>query len=55
MSTKDLKEKIEEIKKELETINNLITDEVLENASKEELEEYIKVAEKLKARLDLLS
>lgn len=48
------KEKIEEYKKQLENLENQLTDEAVKDMSKEEIKEYISLVSKIKARLDLL-
>lgn len=54
MNTKETYERKREIKKELGNINNGITKELLESFTKEELEEYIKLAEDIQAKLNIL-
>ena len=44
----------EEIIKELMKINESLTDEMIENATKEELEEYIRLTDEIKLKLDML-
>lgn len=47
----DIKERISE---KLKIFDELLSDEVIENASKEELLRYIELSEKIKARLEML-
>lgn len=48
------KMEIEKYKKNLEIIENQLTNEELQKMSKEEIQEYITLVSKIKARLDLL-
>lgn len=54
MDTKEMIERKKEIKKELAQINEGITKEVLDTFTKEELEEYIEIAEEIQAKLNVL-
>lgn len=48
------KMEIEKYRKNLEIIENQLTNEELQKMSKEEIQEYIILVSKIKARLDLL-
>lgn len=48
------KVEIEKYRKNLEIIENQLTSEELQKMSKEEVQEYIVLVSKIKARLDLL-
>lgn len=48
------KMEIEKYRKNLEIIENQLTNEELQKMSKEEIQEYITLVSKIKARLDLL-
>ena len=50
----ELQEKKEQIIKKLKEVNEQLTDEVIENATKEEMEEYIELIDSIKARLETL-
>ena len=47
----ELRKKKSEILKKLEAINEKITDEVLENATQEELEEYLELVDDIVPKL----
>ena len=48
------KMEIEKYRKNLEIIENQLTNEELQKMTKEEIQEYITLVSKIKARLDLL-
>lgn len=50
----ELQEKKEQIIKKLKEVNEQLTDEVIENATKEEMEEYIELIDSITARLETL-
>lgn len=44
----------EEIIEELKKINEQLTDDVIKNATKEEMEEYIRLSDEIKYKLEML-
>lgn len=50
----DYKVQKEEIIKRLKEVNDSLTDEIIENATKEELEQYIELVDSITARLETL-
>ena len=50
----ELQEKKEQIIKKLKEVNEQLTDEVIENATKEEMEEYIELIDSITSRLETL-
>lgn len=48
------KSKLEEYKRQLAEIENQLTEEEIKSLTKEEIEEYIILVSKIKARLELL-
>ena len=44
----------EEIIEELKKINEQLTDDVIKNATKEEIEQYIRISDEIKAKLEML-
>ena len=50
----DLREQKEQIIKRLKEVNEQLTDEVIENATKEEMEEYIELIDSITARLETI-
>ena len=50
----DLREQKEQIIKRLKEVNEQLTDEVIENATKEEMEEYIELIDEITARLEMI-
>lgn len=49
-----MEKSIEEYKRELEEIENMLTDDMIKQMSKEEIQEYVVLVSKIKARLELL-
>lgn len=50
----ELQEKKEQIIKRLREVNEQLTDDVIENATKEEMEQYIQLIDSITARLETL-
>ena len=50
----DLREQKEQIIKRLKEVNEQLTDKVIENATKEEMEEYIELIDEITARLEMI-
>ncbi len=50
----DLREQKEQIVKRLKEVNDQLTDEVIENATKEEMEQYIELIDSITARLETI-
>ncbi len=48
------KSELEEYKRELALIESKLTDDVVKNLTREELQEYITLVSKIKARLEIL-
>ena len=50
----DLREQKEQIVRRLKEVNEKLTDEVIENATKEEMEQYIELIDEITARLETI-
>ena len=50
----DLREQKEQIVRRLKEVNEKLTDEVIENATKEEMEQYIELIDAITARLETI-
>lgn len=50
----DLREKKEQIIRKLREVNEQLTDEVIEKATKEEMEQYIELVDSITARLETI-
>lgn len=50
----NLREQKEQIIKRLKEVNDQLTDEVIESATKEEMEEYIELIDAITARLEAI-
>ena len=50
----ELQEKKEQIIKRLKEVNEQLTDDVIENATKEEMEQYIEIIDSITARLETM-
>lgn len=50
----ELQEKKEQIIKRLREVNEQLTDDVIENATREEMEQYIELIDSITARLETL-
>jgi hypothetical protein len=50
----DLREQKEQIVRRLKEVNEKLTDEVIENATKEEMEQYIELIDDITARLETI-
>ena len=49
-----MEKSIEEYKRELEEIESMLTDDMIKQMSKEEIQEYVILVSKIKARLEIL-
>lgn len=50
----ELQEKKEQIIKRLKEVNEQLTDDVIENATREEMEQYIELIDSITARLETM-
>lgn len=50
----ELQEKKNQIVKKLEELNEQLTDDVIENATKEEMEQYIELVDSITSKLEML-
>ena len=50
----EIREKREEIIKRLKLVNEKFTDEVLEKATKEQMEKYLELVDEITARLEII-
>ena len=50
----EIREKREEIIKRLKLVNEKFTDEVLEKATKEQMEKYLELVDEITARLEVI-